>query len=205
MANVRTFWLEPTDNERLWLRRYSLRDGRECASGYKYHNAMFLIGESPIVWAQEDSRVIAPRDSRMPPVQDPRWPAKCEHCDYTFAPDDEYQLFGRTLYRRADTGEITTIEDAPDGAMWNAYWTSRWQPDGRNLMVKVPGGATWHIDGRASNCDMPEDGQHRCWVRHGEPPLLTVDKNGHTCNAGGGSIQTNNWHGHLVNGEFIPC
>ena len=44
----------------------------------------------------------------------------------------------------------------------------------------------WDIDGRANNCSMLEDRTHRCWVRHGEPPDVTVDKDGPTCTAGRG-------------------
>ena len=44
---------------------------------------------------------------------------------------------------------------------------------------------------------------HRCWCRHGEPPNITVDKNGPTCPAGAGSIQCNDWHGYLRNGELV--
>ena len=49
---------------------------------------------------------------------------------------------------------------------------------------------------------MPGDDVHRCWVRHGRPEdgTLHVDKNGQTCAAGAGSIQTHNWHGFLHNG-----
>lgn len=59
----------------------------------------------------------------------------------------------------------------------------------------------WFIDGRANNCTKPDDGEHRCWVRHGtvgQP--LTIDKAGLTCDAGAGSIQMANWHGFLQNG-----
>jgi len=58
------------------------------------------------------------------------------------------------------------------------------------------------IDSRASNCTLPDDNVHKCWVRHGEAPNFTVDKNGATCAAGAGSIQTSNWHGFLRNGVF---
>lgn len=112
------------------------------------------------------------------------------------------------LYRRGDTGEVVTFNDAPVGAVldWGRLHTERAGPDGRYLVCKVPdsrGGHGWHMDGRASNCTMPEDNEHRCWVRHGEPPDLTVDKNGHTCAAGGGSIQTDSWHGFLRGGELV--
>lgn len=74
---------------------------------------------------------------------------------------------------------------------------------GPQLTVILPGGHPWNIDGRASNCTLPEDFEHRCWVRHGEPPAITVDKDGLTCAAGAGSIQVDGWHGFLRNGELV--
>jgi len=71
--------------------------------------------------------------------------------------------------------------------------------DGPALWVQTPGGG-WCIDSRASNCTMPYDYAHRCWVRHGEPPDITVDKNGVTCQAGAGSIQCGSYHGFLQGG-----
>jgi hypothetical protein len=54
---------------------------------------------------------------------------------------------------------------------------------------------------------MKDDMAHFCWVRHGRPEdgNLHVDKNGQTCSAGGGSIDTGKWHGFLHNGELNPC
>jgi hypothetical protein len=79
--------------------------------------------------------------------------------------------------------------------------------DRRSLVVKCPDGHDWMIDARASNCTMKDDNLHHCWVRHGRPEdgNLHVDKNGLTCAAGGGSIDTGKWHGHLHNGELNPC
>lgn len=90
--------------------------------------------------------------------------------------------------------------------MWFAAWlspTHDWDnPEGpMNLCVETPGG-TWNIDGRCSNCTMKDDRTHRCWVRHGDPPRVTVDKDGHTCQAGAGSIMVGNYHGFLRNGEL---
>jgi hypothetical protein len=68
----------------------------------------------------------------------------------------------------------------------------------------TPGGE-WIIDSRASNCTMPEDTEHRCWVRHGEAPDFHVDKNGKTCNAGAGSIKCGSYHGFLQNGFLTDC
>lgn len=138
-------------------------------------------------------------------------------------------LEGFTLYRRIDTGEIGPFlnpgeKGTPVGAMWWSDWNDEWgyrrrqnydwpgrkdqpyryHPDaqGRCLYVQTPGGS-WCIDSRASNCTMPKDNNHRCWVRHGEPPNVTVDKSGDTCKAGAGSIQAGDWHGYLRKGELV--
>lgn len=76
--------------------------------------------------------------------------------------------------------------------------------DGPNLHVILPNRQPWNIDSRASNCTMPYDYTHRCWVRHGEPPNVTVDKNGLTCAAGAGSIMAADYHGFLQNGALTP-
>lgn len=94
------------------------------------------------------------------------------------------------------------------GAMWYATWVPKgfdWDNEEEpHLYVVCPGDTCWDIDSRASNCTMPNDRIHRCWIRHGTAPNLTVDKNGFTCQAGAGSIQTSNWHGYLRNGELVP-
>lgn len=74
--------------------------------------------------------------------------------------------------------------------------------DGWHLMVMCPGHEVWNIDSRASNCTKPYDYAHQCWIRHGTPPLITVDKNGPTCAAGAGSIQVGKYHGFLQGGRF---
>ncbi len=84
------------------------------------------------------------------------------------------------------------------------YWDNC---DGRHLMVVLPKpGGTWDVDSRASNCTMRDDRQHRCWVRHGDPTrpeTLHVDKQGHTCQAGAGSILSGGFHGYLHNGQIV--
>lgn len=106
------------------------------------------------------------------------------------------------VFRRVDTGEEMFLADAPPGAMWDAYWmpSAMRQADGRYLVVKLPNGHDWSIDSRASNCGRPDDDAHQCWVRHGEPPDITVDKNGDTCDAGAGSILSGDYHGFLRDG-----
>ena len=204
----KVFLIEPTDQARYFLRRYSSRNGAPpCPSNpgkYSYHDTMVRIEDGP------DSRVISDDHSHS----DPRWPTQCD-CGYIYQDSDQWQLFHRTIYKHHTTGELMTIEDAPVGACWNAWWEidrgisyrTNQGADGRSLVVKTPGGE-WNIDSRASNCTKPDDNVHRCWVRHGSPEIegsLTVDKNGNTCAAGAGSISLPRWHGFLRNGFLVVC
>ena len=194
---IPVFWLEATDQNRRFLRRYSSgRKGHCPESGC--HNARVEIERGPDVVVNGYSI------AESPPMDDTRWPTQCS-CGYVFAEDDHYQLFSEHIYRRSDTGGEETIRDASPGAMWDAWWLGRKGPDGISLMVKTPSG-DWFVDGRASNCTMPEDNEHKCWVRHGNPKNpqgsepLHVDKNGNTCGAGAGSIGQEAYHGFLHNG-----
>jgi hypothetical protein len=126
------------------------------------------------------------------------------------APDCSPNVREEILYRRSDTGGVTTLRDAPVGAMWDATWFDD-DPlytgaDGISLVVRTPGG-TWMVDSRASNCTLPDDDVHKCWVRHGDPRTgeLHVDKNGVTCSAGAGSILSGSYHGFLHNGYLVSC
>lgn len=87
--------------------------------------------------------------------------------------------------------------------MWNAWWMpENWRgPDGIALMVRLPNGHDWHVDGEASNCTRKGE-PHACWVRHGDPRTATVhvDKDGDTCAAGAGSILAGDYHGFLQHG-----
>jgi hypothetical protein len=108
------------------------------------------------------------------------------------------------LLRRADTGEEMTWRDAPPGAILDSedhYGELLPTPDGRHLVIKLPDGLPWNVDGRANNCGWPEDKNHTCWARSGELTNLTVT-NGPCPSGGSGSIQTPTYHGHLNNGEF---
>lgn len=210
--DVKVFFCEPTDRQRQWLRRYSQSDKRVCSATGHFCNAQYDLGEGDVTYTKDG--YIACDDSSKPPNDDPRWPTKCEACGVPFAAEDAYQLFSRQLYVRLDTGDTFTLEAAPPGACWDAWWISdrrKNSPTGcgydigddhRSLVVKLPDGSDWHVDHRASNCTLPNDMSHHCWVRHGKPEdgTLHVDKNGHTCAAGAGSIQTKKWHGFLHNG-----
>lgn len=115
---------------------------------------------------------------------------------------------GILRFRRTDTGEEKeSLQEFGVGAMWRALWMRRgyiWTNETEpHLIVTTPGG-DWDIDSRCSNCTLPEDTTHRCWVRHGEPPNITVDKNGVTCAAGAGSFapKSGKWHGFLREGHL---
>lgn len=200
MTAVRVFFCEPSGRTRRSLRRYA--DG-PCPgmagypNGHTYHNAQTFLDVVP---ADERSAI-----GDNWPHDDARWPAFCEGCGRPFERADSWQLFQRTLYVRAGEAQEFSLADAPIGAVWDADWlhdTPWCGHDGRSLICKVPGGAEWMIDGQATNCTLPNDDEHKCWVRHGRPEdgTLHVDKNGKTCSAGAGSIATHNWHGFLHGG-----
>jgi hypothetical protein len=213
---TKVFFLEPTDRERLWLRRYrNVADGATpCEKSGNCCNAMFQLGEGDIRYTADG--YIDASNRKQPPNTDSRWPSRCDACGWQFESTDAYQLFSRQIYVRLDTGFCCTLEDALPGACWDAWWISERRKDGptgcgymvgpdyRALVVKCPDGHAWHIDARARDCTMPDDNAHHCWVRHGSPEdgTLHVDKNGLTCGAGGGSIDTGRYHGFLHNGHL---
>jgi len=143
--------------------------------------------------------------------------AICEHCGAGTGLLRPQTIGSGSFWKRVDTGEVKRrISEFGVGAMWFATWydmrptTPGEKPkfglDWENmfeppLMVATPGG-DWNIDSRASNCTMPNDRTHRCWIRHGTAPNITVDKAGVTCAAGAGSIQAGKYHGFLRNGQL---
>jgi len=208
---TQTFWMERTDQVAVGLRRFTYGDGGyDCAHGH--HHALVYTGLEPADYAPEG--YLAPR----PMVEnDPRWPSRCVSCDYEFTDEDEWQMWQEQVYRRTDTGELRVLHQscgadelgapsAEPGACWDAWWMPFSKgPDGMTLMVRCPDGHDWMVDSRASNCGLPDDDVHRCWVRHGDPRQchVTVDKDGLTCSAGAGSIATPNWHGFLRDGQLV--
>lgn len=222
MERIRCFLLERTALVHRSLRRYRYSDLAKCErSGYSYHNAEAAIDTVEDVG---DAGV----SGDLWPHTDQRWPTTCA-CGYVFQESDQWQLRADHLWRRSDSGLLCLLRDAPVGAMWNAFWladrSSEYKgDDGRCLIVRTPGGE-WMIDGRASNCDSPcancgvqykdhepsgcktyKDARpHHCWVRAGEPPDLTVSKNGITCGAGAGSIMAGDYHGFLRGGYLERC
>lgn len=242
MPPIKCFFIEPTDTQQLYLRRYAGRDTGACdKSGLSYHNASVAIGIVPYV--NEPISTVRER-----PSDDPRWPTHCA-CGYEFAADDWWQENHNRIYRRVDTGEELPLHDFGPGAMYYATWFEHEGskrnrgPDGHCLVVVCPtrnGKGEWLVDSVANNCDMKckncghayskhydhyedgkhiappiecqkyegvDNGEHRCWVRTGDPRtgIITVDKHGNTCGAGAGSIMINGWHGHLIDGYLREC
>lgn len=216
MTPIKVFWIEPTDRERQWLRRFNYGKDHPCTKSTYGCDAMFDFGEADILYTAE-GYIDATSRRPKPPRDDPRWPKACAGCGRPFGEKDEFQLHGKQIYVRPDTGERFTLRDAPVGACWDAWWVHHRNrheekpapgvgasigDDGLSLVVRCPDGHDWMIDSRASNCTLPKDDTHHCWVRHGKPEdgTLHVDKSGHSCAAGAGSIQTPKWHGFLHNG-----
>lgn len=142
-------------------------------------------------------------------LDDPRWPRTCARCGSSLGDDAEPFVNHQRLYRRADglPGEWP-LHEAPPGAMWRARWYEDifQGPDGKVFEVMLPVGQRFVIDSRASNCTLPHDSTHNCWVRHGDnPPDVHVDKNGRTCSAGAGSILVGGWHGFLHHGHLVTA
>jgi hypothetical protein len=200
---IKCFMIEPAGKAQRYLRRY--RPDASCPGPMSYHNAMVpldVIDET----IDEDRRF----HTQELPEQDHSsalWPTRCV-CGYQFLESDEWQTFVTSIFRRIDNGQEMTLRDAPVGAMWDAFWFHDHAPwcgsDGKALMCKLPGNHDWHIDGPSTNCPWKDSHPtHKCWVRHGVPPMLTVDKSGDTCPVGAGSIAIPGWHGFLRNGELV--
>ena len=206
MQGCATFLLEPRPIAEASLRRYAPSTRGTCPKN-GYHDASTPIGDVAcrLELRSNNYKVWKFEGDAMPPRDDPRWPKTCA-CGYTFVDTDEWQLFHEPLYRRVDGTDdrVSVLRPAP-GAMWfsESCFCQHDPPCESHLMAVCPGANyAWDIDSRAANCTKPEDRTHRCWVRHGEPPNVTVDKNGSTCEAGAGSIVVGAYHGFLRNGRF---
>jgi hypothetical protein len=188
-SSIQCFMIESTDRARCSLRRYVSSDKAKCSGPFGYHNAHTPIGDRVLDPAALP-RVFSLADKSQPLHNDSQWPSKCEHCDYIFAADDEWQLFYDVLYARVDNGAEMTLRTAPPGAMWDADWLPEKGPDGRSLVVKLPPGGMideWHVDGPSNNGPG--------WTRSGEAPRITANP----------SILTPHYHGWLRDGVLVEC
>lgn len=144
---------------------------------------------------------------RIPDI-DSRWPIQCNRCQILVSPEDfvDHSTVKRVAYNtvstRPEPGDLyyDLERHIPnDKNECDFGWENC---DGRHLVAVLPNGITWDIMSRCSNCTLPNDTKHRCWVVQGDVPNITVDKNGVTCAAGAGSIAVPGYHGFLRNGEF---
>jgi hypothetical protein len=185
--------------------------GEDCPSSCGephpgYHNAQVPLAESDKLkdWDAHGK----PED-----YAEDRWPVKCDHCPAVAPVFDPEKARGTGLHRQVfRQRRYNTASGRPEpGDMFYADWYHRdngscyWWDNCTepHLMVILPNGHIWDSSSRASNCTLKKDRLHRCWVRHGEPPNVTVDKAGHTCAAGAGSIAVPGWHGFLTNGRLV--
>lgn len=191
---IKCFMLQPTNRARRWLRRYysaERPDGMRLCEPNGYHNAMALIDDADLIRTERGGHSL---DSLTWPEDDPRWPEKCDHCDYRFHEKETRQLFYVPIYLTPDGKEVTIrssglpgLDSAPPGSMWYADWLSCWKgPDQRSLVLMTPGGE-WCIDSPASNGPG--------WTRTGTPPIVTARP----------SIICGGYHGWLTDGELVRC
>lgn len=236
---TRVFWCEPSGRTRRYLRCYQSRDGFQRGVGERaddpalkdpkvcehYCNAMRVLDEVDEEWVDwprgdegKTTKVRRSYDAKDWPADG--FPTVCERCGLEMD-KPERQIFTDEIYvvKTGDrAGELFVRRELPVGAMFNIDyyndipdWCGR---DGLALNIVTPGGE-WHVDSRASNCTLPDDHEHRCWVRSGDPRTgyCHVDKDStvqRTCQAGAGSIWINkdgprDWHGFLYRGFLIDA
>lgn len=181
------YWLEPTGEVALGLRRYAYHGGDgthvwDCSSGN--HDAFTWRGITAPAMRRRtpDGREHMAAAAEVP-HDDPAWPAACERgCGYVFTDADRWQEWEESLYRRvaghgglyilhSSIGAPPGAEPAGPGAMWDAWWLhdSDWKgPDGISLLVRCP-----RPDGTPGTphdwiADGPATGGGR-WTRTGDP------------------------------------
>lgn len=205
-----TFWMEPTNQCRLALRRYSRSETAiSCKSGGGYHNAKVWLPD--VVDAERDEgghRSLDNLEAKYKPAEDdPRWPTQCADCDYQFTDKDRYQLWSSDLWRRTDNGELRVMhheppEDVPTaeiGATWDSYWLHGTNidryPDGIVFTVRCPPLGAWNdwiVDHEASSGGF--------WTRTGDPRECNVTA---SPSIAIGMPGTNGYyHGFLQNGKL---
>lgn len=192
-SKIKCFWLEPTSHAQVALRRYKGygKEGPCPASGLKYHNASVVVVpmmDKPLS-EKYDQGDLEHEDYLH---SDLRWPKVCP-CGYEFQDEDSWQVNTQRLYSNPEMNRLITIDDAPVGAMWDAWWYDHKGPDGRCIVVRTPGG-DWIVD---YPCN---DG--RGWTRTGEPPDLTVRPS-----IAIGDTPGRGWkyHGFLTDGYLVEC
>lgn len=169
------------------------RTGRTQVSLRRFADPVLRGAPCSAHWWHEESvpiEVVDDPDGRRPgilygpgdvePKADPRWPVSCA-CGYAFQPDDSWMEQVEWLFHLPDGSEVTQ-RNLPAGAMWLEPGPHLGGHEGEHLMVVLPDGTRWDIDGPARNGGT--------WTRSGEPPMVTVAP----------SIASPRYHGFLRDG-----
>jgi hypothetical protein len=200
---------------RAWLRVYTYGPGLECPVNKTYGcDASVVLGDV----MTKDDRFFGGSPSDH---SDHLWPKTCGACKGPLPGGATRQILRKPLFNTASGAPERGDLFWRSGEHWESEFTAygqvgqarpckptrchhRWTNcDGNHLYAILPDGTEWCVYGRASNCTLQDDQEHRCWVTTGELPNITACKNGYTCSAGAGSIaSTSGWHGFLVNGVF---
>ena len=173
------YLLTPTDDVVVSLRRFVFtRDGApKCGRKearypgaeeltYESHDAETNISSET---GTIESSLDGDHTGRTVSHEDPRWPVTCA-CSYVFQEGDSWQENRTRLYKRSDNGALTTIGNAPVGALYDSGTFKdvdgyQRNGDGMSLVCKTPAGE-WLMDGPASNGPG--------WQRTGTPPDINV-------------------------------
>jgi hypothetical protein len=179
----------------------------EGCPGSGYHNAMGRVLEQ-IPETDRETRDALGRRWFGQEIQAGDWPTHCAYCGERAPETANRQVFPSLVYRAPDGetiyGRAFQRGDLYPSPCWRtqAVGACEWDNcNGTHWTLILPNGHSWDMSSRASNCTMPQDRQHRCWVLHGDPPH-SADKAGHTCAAGAGSIQSGDFHGFYRDGEI---
>lgn len=203
MSDVECFWVEPTAEGTVHLRRFvwSAVQGRgeaePCPGPMGYHDASVDLGETWSVVRNAKGFIEATPDDAIA-HDDPRWPTTCAACGFVFRDSDPWQVNVQEGWRRPDTGEVIHhgLMGIPAGAMWDAQWMpEKWRgPDGLSLTVQLPDGGAWCVDGPASNAPA---GTFQTWARTGDPRAVPPTVSATP------SILTPGYHGFLTAGKLV--
>ena len=189
---------EPTGMYRRDLRRYTWgrSDEKYCPfyEGTSYrggHGAVATIGQVP------ESEMERVRGDNWP-HDDEHWPVQCEHCEYRFTDDDQWQRNDSAVYRRPDGFEFAywgSLKHIPPGTMWRVPWADehmsvRHPQQVPSWCIVLPDGGEWITSQPASGGGY--------WTVNGTPPAIDVSP----------SIwhaQPTGWHGFIRNGELVDA
>lgn len=171
------FLLEPSQWLQESVRRWHLDPCPGSSRGY--HETVVVLGLLPSYDPDSDGMVTDGEDH-------PAKPRTCHGCGQNFGPDAPTQHLVKRLYK-SENGLLTTLSDAPPGAMWYADWYPWKGPDGHCLVVKTPGGE-WLPDAPSW---VGEDQKGNPWTRTGAVPHITATPSIHILGA---------YHGWLTNG-----